>query len=127
MKLYKYLIRGFTILIIIISIFFYIFFYSELFLPKGDLVETIVSPNKKYIAEVYIEESEELTIRVDILNLMSNSKKIIYWSWNEFEYGNGYNPKVEWLNDNYILINGRKINIKREKYDRRYMSLDKYR
>lgn len=128
MKLIKYVLKGFAILIIGILLFLYIFFYSDIIIRNqgGALVKTVVSPNKNYIAEAYIDEVNNLSVRVDLINTINNSRRVIYWSWNEYEYGNGYDPKIEWIDNNYIIINGRKLNVKNDKYDRRYMSDDKY-
>lgn len=101
---------------IALAVFLYVFFYSTFSLPKGNLYKRVYSPRDTYKALVSIVESEKPFIRVDIINNTTNKKRLIYWSWNE-----GEDPQVNWLNEENILINGTKLNVKKDKYDKRYM------
>lgn len=105
------------ILLVAVITFVYIFFYSTFCIPKGNLYKDISSPQNNYKALVSIVETEELVIRVDIINNNTNRKRLIYWSWHE-----GDNHQVMWLDEGNISINGTKLNVKKDKYDNRHMS-----
>ncbi|PPA81228.1 hypothetical protein C4A76_23955 [Brevibacillus laterosporus] len=95
------------------SLIVYFAFYSTLFLQKGDLVKEVSSPNNTYTAKVYYF-GDEGGLRVDV-NVGFFSDKLIYWSWKE------ENTEVEWTDDIHIKINGRLLDVRTDKFDKRSM------
>ncbi|SHK61913.1 DUF5412 family protein [Paramaledivibacter caminithermalis] len=122
LKIVKKFVGLLAIILLIIVLFYYFTFYDMSLLPKGKLINEVYSPNREYIAKLYIVETAELCLKVDIVNTKTYKTKTIYWSWDE-----GDNCRIEWLDNEYILINGRKMNINTDTYNRRVDSDDKYK
>lgn len=122
------LIKTLGILLVVVIILFLItplfksLFYYLTFLPKGELVKELYSPNKQHIAKIYRAETAELCVKVNIINTNTKKSKTIYWSWDE-----GYDATVEWVDNNNILINERKLNINTDMFNKRVDSVDKYK
>ncbi|WP_427339395.1 DUF5412 family protein [Caloranaerobacter sp. DY30410] len=101
----------------------YFDYYDPSSLFDGELVKEVYSPNKQYIAKAYIiEGKKELTIKVELVNTKTKKIKVIYWSWDE-----GSDPIIKWLDDEYILINGRKMNVKTNVFYKKVDPDDKYK
>ncbi|MGG0793698.1 DUF5412 family protein [Brevibacillus laterosporus] len=113
----KILLKRFLIilisLIVFLSLVVYFAFYSTLFLQKGDLVKEVSSPKNTYIAKVY-RFGDEGGLRVDV-NVGFFGDKLIYWSWKEA------NADVVWTDDTHIKINGRPLDVRTDKFDKRTM------
>lgn len=115
-------LKGKYIVIIVLSIFaiaitinlsrilYYFTFHSTFFLPKGELVEKIDSPDKSYTAMIYRVNQDGL--RVDVKRSFFR-KKIIYWSWREADIN------VSWVDDYTISINDRILDVTKDVYDKR--------
>ncbi|MBA4534439.1 DUF5412 family protein [Brevibacillus halotolerans] len=113
----KILLKRFLIilisLLVFLSLIVYFAFYSTLFLQKGDLVKEVTSPNNTYTAKVY-RFGNEGGLRVDV-NVGFFGDKLIYWSWKEA------NTDVEWTDDIHLKINGRLLDVRTDKFDKRTM------
>ncbi|WNX29858.1 DUF5412 family protein [Brevibacillus laterosporus] len=57
-------------------------------------------------------------LRVDV-NVGFFGYKLIYWSWKEA------NTDVEWTDDIHLKINGKLLDIRTDKFDKRTMDEDK--
>ena len=83
-------------------------------LPNGEKVYSIDSPNNKHSLNMYIIDGGSISsdaIRGEIVNNQNGKKYNIYW---------GYKEKIEevlWINNDYVKINGIKLNIHKDKYD----------
>lgn len=113
-RLLKILVITSVVLVGLYYLLIYLFFYSTIILPKGQLISEISSPDKKNVAKVYLVETEELCTRVEVASYGENNGRMIYWSWNE-----GNNPNVKWIDNNTIFINNKTLNIHKDKYDKR--------
>lgn len=97
----------------------YHFIWDTQSIPKGDLVKTISSPEKGYIANVYDGgggATVDSSVIVEIENVVSHKKRNIY-----FEYHCNYEDiDIKWLSETDIQVNGKKLNINRDVYDWRH-------
>ncbi|ERI10618.1 DUF5412 family protein [Aneurinibacillus aneurinilyticus] len=107
----------FALCIILIAAFnykkiaYYFAFESTFFIQKGKLVNEIKSPDKTYTAMVYWDESDG-ALRVDAKkNILQN--RMIYWSWHETQ------TDVKWIDNYKIIINGKTLDVRKDKYDKR--------
>lgn len=97
-------------IILYLSIEFYIS-SSMAYLPKGEKIESIKSPNGEYIMSSYFIDGGAISanaIRVEIV--YKNKKKNIYWSYPE------NNATIKWLDNDNVKINNVKLNIHHDKY-----------
>lgn len=99
-------------IIIMLCVAGYLVFRSDYIIPKENFAERISSPNKTYEAEVYgLGDIGQL--RVDIVNTNTKKSKLIYWSWKETFID------FKWIDDNNVYINGKYLNVAKDKYDKR--------
>lgn len=77
-------------------------------LPEGNLENTYHSNNGKYTLNSYLYSPGALvnfSHRVEVINNETKEKRNIYWNFDESK-GN-----IEWLDDENVIINGKKINL----------------
>ena len=117
-KINKNIIKKYTlVLILIISIFAIIKFFSNnlLFLPKGEIIETLISQDNKHTMNAYIIDGGSLSanaIRVEIINNKTKKVKNIYWSYPENEV------EIKWIDNETVIINNIKLNIYKDTYNK---------
>lgn len=116
-RLKRYIII--TCVIVILYLFIEsIFSLSMTNLPKGKQIRSLKSPNGDNIMNIYIIDGGSISadaIRVEIKFNKDFSTKNIYYSYPE------NNPDVEakWINNENVLINGIKLNIYKDKYEKK--------
>jgi hypothetical protein len=112
-------LRKIVIVILIVIAFFsgiiYWAFYDTNRLPAGDMITEVVSPNGDYTLKAYRVNggaTVSYSIRGELNYNASNKKpKNIYWNYREDE------AKVEWIDDNTVVINGHSLNVLKDVYD----------
>lgn len=85
-------------------------------LSGGEKIDSINSPQKTYTLNIYRHNGGATTSYAIRGELISNKKKImnkknIYWNYRE-ETAN-----VKWLDDDTVIINNHKLNVKTDTYD----------
>ena len=102
---------------LILYMIYYKFIYNFDNLPKGVYVESVISPNKKYRLNSYLYSGGatlDWALRVEIENIKTNEKHNVYWKYHEKE------SDIKWIDNNYVKINGMKLNVFKDKYDFRF-------
>lgn len=90
---------------------------------KGELIDSVVSPDENYIANTYLINeggatmSFQIRVAIDSYINESNHEKTfddytIYW-----EYGPGEKIKVSWINEDTVKINDTTLNIFHDTYN----------
>lgn len=90
-------------------------FYDMNRLPKGELLSEVVSPGGEYTVKTYLVNGGATVaycIRGELnYNFRNKTPKNIYWSYRETE------AKVEWKNNDTVVINGHSLKVEKEVYD----------
>ena len=108
-----------TIIILSTGIASYVCFFSIQNIKGEEHIATYTSPNETYELEIFRNNGGATTSYaiLGVLHKQSNSKysRNIYWE-NRQE-----NAEVEWIDDNTVIINNKRIeNVEKDKYDFRY-------
>ncbi|NRF95716.1 hypothetical protein HQN89_33345 [Paenibacillus frigoriresistens] len=87
-------------------------------LPKGEFQESFPSPSKRYSINIYLVNggaTVDYAIRGELSykNIFKRNKNI-YWNYHE------ESAEVNWLDEENIVINGRKLNVLTDSFDFRY-------
>ncbi|PGN46134.1 hypothetical protein CN962_21150 [Bacillus cereus] len=110
----KALIIIFSMLLIIIG-FGYWKFFSLQGVPKGELIQTVKSPDGKYLIKTYFHNAGSLSadaVRGELVNLNTDSAENIYWNYPDAD------PYIEWVNKDSVRIGDQTLDIsKKETYD----------
>ncbi|PFI38739.1 hypothetical protein COI73_31035 [Bacillus cereus] len=110
----KSLIIIFSMLIIIIG-FGYWKFFSLQGVPEGELIQTVKSPDGKYLIKTYFHNAGSLSadaVRGELVNLNTDSAENIYWNYPDAD------PYIEWVNKDSVRIGDQTLDIsKKETYD----------
>ncbi|PFM56135.1 hypothetical protein COJ48_29255 [Bacillus cereus] len=110
----KALIIIFSMLVIIIG-FGYWKFFSLQGVPKGELIQTVKSPDGKYLIKTYFHNAGSLSadaVRGELVNLNTDSAENIYWNYPDAD------PYIEWVNKDSVRIGDQALDIsKKETYD----------
>lgn len=106
-------------IIAVVLICVYHFFFSTAAIEGEKFVSEYPSPNSTYTVEIYQNDGGATTgyATLGVLRKKSDSSysRNIYWE-NHTE-----SAEVKWLDDDTVVINGRKIeNVLKNKYDFRY-------
>lgn len=83
-------------------------------LPKGDFIESSVSPNKNYTVNAYLfggNATTDYAIRCEVVYNSSGKTRNIYWNYHEDTVD------MKWIDENTIDINNHRINVIDESYD----------
>ncbi|QCT07816.1 hypothetical protein E5Z56_10825 [Ruminococcus bovis] len=83
-------------------------------LPKGDFLESSVSPNKNYTVNAYLfggNATTDYAIRCEVVYNSSGKTRNIYWNYHEDTVD------MKWIDENTIDINNHRINVIDESYD----------
>lgn len=108
-------IKGLITLIIIIVVIVLVgvhSFFCMRHLPKGELLNSYISPSGKYVVNAYICEGNATngeSIRCEAVT--EQGVRNIYWQYKESCVD------CVWISDDVIRINGREINVKKDVYD----------
>jgi hypothetical protein len=97
----------------IIGIFYY-FFFSMHHLPEGEFIKQTISPNSTYTIKFYRINGGATTayaVRGELSNNFNHKKWNIYWDYKIDD------ANVVWLDDSTVIINGHRINVKKDTYD----------
>lgn len=84
-------------------------------LPTGDYINSVKSPNGKYTLNAYRYSggaTMDWTLRVEVVDNTNQKKKNIYWKYHESE------ADMKWLDAVTVQINGRKLNIHKDYYNK---------
>lgn len=108
-----------TIIILSIGIVSYVCFFSIQNIKGEEHIATYTSPNETYELEIFRNNGGATTSYaiLGILHKQSNSKysRNIYWENRQED------AEVEWIDDNTVIINNKRIeNVEKDKYDFRY-------
>ena len=106
------------ILLFVLSYIIYIILYDDFNkLPKGIYIRSIVSPDENYKLNIY-KISEGMTMdwfmRVELENMKTNEKKNLYYDYHLKD------RNIKWIDNDYVKINGMKLNVFKDKYDFRF-------
>lgn len=85
-------------------------------IPKGDLLTENQSPDGRYTVRVYLSDAGATTsfsALGELTDNQSGKSKNIYFQYREHE------AKVEWLDHDTVVINGRELDVPDESYDYR--------
>lgn len=99
----------------LLAIFLYIYSETLIFLPVGEIINEVKSPNGNYTIRAYLVNAGGATggfaIRGELFNYTNKKKKNIYWDYRIEE------AAIIWLDDENVNINGIKLNIKNDTYN----------
>lgn len=103
---------------ILVGLLIYRFFFSMNHLPKGELIDSIDSPNGNSTVNVYIARgnatvAEAIRCEVIYKDRIINKKRNIYWQYRQSAV------KIMWLNDTTVRINDMNLDINKDTYDYR--------
>lgn len=83
-------------------------------LPTGKYITEETSPNGTYTLKAYVSSpslSADAVRGELIFNERNGKTKNIYWNDREST------AKIEWIDDDTVVINGRRLNVPKEKFD----------
>lgn len=86
-------------------------------LPKGDFLESTVSPDGAYNVNFYVANggaTTSLSIRGELVINKNNENKTIYWDSPQ------ESVRFYWIDNNTIVINGQEIKLPNGKFDFRH-------
>ena len=123
----------FTVLIILGAIFIlmisligygiYYFFFSNNMstLAKGEYLCESTSPNGTYTVKGYklVSSLSSDAIRCEAINNKTGKKRNIYFEYGRYLYEEGRNidAEISWESDEVVVINGKRLNVKKDTYD----------
>lgn len=103
-----------VILLILIVFIVYNNFFNINNIATGDYISSLNSQNNKYTLKSYLIKGDSLSgnsIRVELINNVTNSKKNIYFNYPE------NSVSMEWLDSETVRINETELNIYKDIYD----------
>lgn len=104
-----------SILIAIIGYSIYWAFFSMNRLPTGEFLTEEVSPDGIYTVKAYVTNggaTVAYSVRGELIfNNKKKKPKNIYWQYRE------EHAKIEWLDEQTVVINGRTLKVPNETYD----------
>lgn len=107
------------VIVVVALVCIYHFFFSTAAIKGEKFMGEYPSPNSTYTVEIYQNDGGATNgyATLGVLRKKSDSSyaRNIYWE------NNTDSAEIEWLDDNTVIINGRKIqNVLKDKYDFRY-------
>lgn len=96
---------------------FYHFMWDTQSVAKGECLQRVDSPKKKYRANVYEGTggaTVDFSVIVEIEHLDEGTTKNIYFEYHKKDV------KVKWISETKISIDGKKLNILKDVYDWRH-------
>ncbi|MGM9987629.1 MAG: DUF5412 domain-containing protein [Bacillaceae bacterium] len=115
-KLFKGCLTFILIIIVLLGWLVYHFFYSMNSLPKGEFINQFESPTGAYVINIYRSDGGATTsyaIRGELVTTKTNKQKNIYWEYHV------ENAEVSWESDHVVMINGKKLDVRKDTYDYR--------
>lgn len=112
-RIIKYSIKLCFILVVIFNFLSCTTRLGMYHLPKGDYISSLDSPNKCYTLKSYRYSggaTVDWSLRVELVNNKTNKKTNIYYKYHESE------ANMKWINNEYVIINGVKLNIHKDYY-----------
>jgi len=85
-------------------------------IPRGELLFTSNSPNNTYTLEIYRMNGGATTsyaIRGEIINHKTRIRKKIYYKYREGA------ATVSWIDEYTVIINGKKLDVRKDVFDSR--------
>lgn len=101
------------IIIILLVIIFNSRWFKMTYLPKGEYIESLYSPNYQYVLNSYRFSggaTMDWSVRVEVVNKKTGKKENVYWKYHED------NIDMKWIDDENVEINGIKLNIHKDYY-----------
>ncbi|GHU82631.1 hypothetical protein AGMMS50284_4830 [Clostridia bacterium] len=83
-------------------------------LPVGEKIDSYDSPSGEYTVNIYLDNggaTVDFAIRGELLNNSNNIKKNIYWCYAR------NSAKVEWIDNETVVINGKTLNVLTDVYN----------
>ncbi len=83
-------------------------------LPTGEYITEETSPNGTYTLKAYVSSpslSADAVRGELIFNERNGKTKNIYWNYREST------AKIEWIDDDTVVIKGHRLNVPKEKFD----------
>ena len=83
-------------------------------LPKGELIETVYSPDQTYKINAFLVNggaTVDFSVRCEVIQVPTREKRNIYWNYHCQE------ANIEWLDDTTVSINGKQLNVITDSYD----------
>ncbi|MCQ6281086.1 DUF5412 domain-containing protein [Bacillus sp. EB600] len=112
------LVLIFIPLVIWISYHIYMTFFAGPtlnYLPKGELIKSVDSPNKQYTLKAYVSSggaTTDFAIRGELnFNKDDKNPKNIYWNYHE------ETAKIKWVDNDTVVINGHKLDVPDKTFD----------
>lgn len=102
------------VLLIIVVLVVYLLFFSKLrmmWLPEGEYIESVTSPNGKYTLRSYKYIGGATTdwhLRVEVVENETRKSFNIYYKYHE------YDSDMKWIDNENVIINNRKMNIHKD-------------
>lgn len=83
-------------------------------LPKGELIDSSVSPKGIYTVNAYLcsgNATTDFSVRCEVVNSETNECRNIYWNYHQEDVS------LDWESDEIIKISGIKLNVLTDEYD----------
>ena len=89
------------------------FFFSMNGLPHGEFLSKSISPQATYQVKVYLVSAAMSpdAIRCEVVTNDTKKTQNIYWGYREDS------AEISWENDNIVIINGKKMDVRKDTYD----------
>ena len=100
-------------LIGVVSCMDYFFFGME-HLPKGELMETVYSPEESYKINSYLTDGGATvanSVRCEVVDISTGESRNIYWQYR------CKIAEIEWIDEKTVNINGKELNVLTDSYD----------
>ena len=111
---------GLGVIVLLLGYGIYRFGFSMSHLPEGEFLFESTSPQGSYTVKLY-ETNSALSVggtRGEVIYNKTGKKRNIYWEYarNLFEAGI-LESQILWENDEIVVINGKRLNVKKDTYD----------
>ena len=109
----KFVSISFTAMLILVLGLF-LFGCSLENLPKGELIDSSVSPLGTYTVNAYRcsgNATTDFSVRCEVIDSESNNCRNIYWKYHQEDVD------LNWIDNENIEINGLKLNVLTDAYD----------
>lgn len=101
-----------TLILLVAFLLLFTSCYNLSNLPKGKMIKSYDSPNKNYTINIYLCDggaTTDFAIRGELVDNFNT--KNIYWGYHEED------ANVVWIDEENVIINGRKLNVLNDVYD----------
>ena len=83
-------------------------------LPKGELIDSSISPNGKYTVNAYLcsgNATTDFSVRREVVDSETSKCRNIYWKYHQEDVS------LYWKSDEVVVINDVELNVLTDKYD----------